>query len=306
MRSPAFALSPRAPYRLDLTVWALRRRSRNRIDRWDGTYRRALIVDGRPVSVEVEQLSEHPPVLAVSVLTPGRYTAEDMDSIDRQVQRLLGTNVDLQAFYDLADTDVRLAELKDRFLGVRPPRFPTLFESMVNAIANQQLSLEVGIELLNRFTDRFGARPPDERGLVGFPDAESILAVRPGELRDLGFSMRKAEYILSSAAAVATGAVSASRLEACDRAESMELLIALRGIGRWSAEYILLRGLGRLDVFPADDVGARNNLQRLMELTHAPDRDEIISMTAPWTPWAGLVYFHLLLDGLARNGHIDG
>jgi len=138
---PAFVLSPRAPYRLDLTAWALRRRSRNRIDRWGGTYRRALIVDGRPVSVEVEQRGEDQPELAVSVLTAGHYTAEDMDSIERQVRRLLGIDVDLQAFYDLADTDFRLADLKDRFLGVRPPRFPTLFESMVNAIANQQLSL---------------------------------------------------------------------------------------------------------------------------------------------------------------------
>ncbi len=262
-------------------------------------------MNGRPVSVEVEQRSEHKPVLEVSVLTAGDYTAEDMDSIERQVRRLLGTNVDLQPFYDLADTDVRLADLKERFLGVRPPRFPTLFESIVNAIANQQLSLEVGIELLNRFTDRFGARPPDAQGLVAFPDAESILAVGPDDLRGLGFSMRKARYILSSAHAVATGTVSDSGLEACDRAEATELLLAQRGIGRWSTEYILLRGVGRLDVFPADDVGARNKLQRLMELTHAPDRDEIISMTALWSPWAGMVYFHLLLDGLARNGHID-
>lgn len=257
------------------------------------------------MSVEVEQRSEQKPVLAVSVLTAGHYTAEDMDSIGRQVRRLLGVNVDLQPFYDLADSDVRLAELKERFLGVRPPQFPTLFESMVNAIANQQLSLEVGIELLNRFADRFGARPPDAQGLVAFPDAESMLAVSPGDLRALGFSMRKAQYILSSARAVVTGAVSASRLESCDRAEATDLLLAQRGIGRWSAEYILLRGLGRLDVFPADDVGARNKLQRLMELKQAPDRDQIISMTAPWSPWAGMVYFHLLLDGLARSGHID-
>lgn len=263
-------------------------------------------MDGRPVSVEVEQRSEHKPVLAVSVLTPGDYTTEDLDSIGRQVRRLLGVSVDLRPFYDLADTDARLADLKERFLGVRPPRFPTLFESMVNAIANQQLSLEVGIELLNRFTDRFGARPPDAQGLVAFPDAESMVAARPGDLRALGFSMRKARYILSSAHAVVTGAVGASRLESCDRAEAAELLLAQRGIGRWSAEYILLRGLGRLDVFPSDDVGARNKLQRLMELTQAPDRDEIISMTAPWSPWAGMVYFHLLLDGLARKGYIDG
>ena len=304
-RGPEVVMLPGAPYRLDLTVWALRRRSRNRLDQWDGTYRRALVVADRSVSIEVKQDGGLQPMLTLSVLTPGPYTMSDLDSIKGQVQRLLGTNVSLESFYGLAEIEPRLVELVDRFVGVRPPRFPTLFEAMVNAIANQQLSLEVGIELLNRFTDQFGAHPQDAHGLVAFPDAESILSVHPDELRGLGFSMRKAEYILNSAHAVVSGAITSSRLESCDRIEATELLRAIRGLGRWSAEYILLRGVGRLDVFPADDVGARNKIQRLMELTHPPTRDEIISMTAPWDPWAGMVYFHLLLDGLAQSGFID-
>jgi DNA-3-methyladenine glycosylase II len=257
------------------------------------------------VSIEVEQSGATAEV-TLSVLTPGRYAAADLRSIRDQAERLVGTSVDLGSFYELAGAEPRLGQLMHRFLGVRPPRFPTLFEALVNAIANQQLSLEVGIELLNRFTDRFGARPGDAHGLVAFPDAESILSVPPGELRSLGFSTRKAQFILSTAHAIATGAISASRLESCDRGEATDLLLALRGIGRWSAEYILLRWAGRLDVFPADDVGARNKLQRLMDLAHAPDRDEILSMTAAWSPWAGMVYFHLLLDGLAQSGYIDG
>jgi len=304
-QGPEVVMLPGAPYRLDLTVWALRRRSRNRLDQWDGTYRRALVVGDRPVSVEVKQNGGVHPMLTLSVLTPGRYTTSELDSIKGQVQRLLGATVSLESFYGLAEIEPRLGELVHRFVGVRPPRFPTLFEAMVNAIANQQLSLEVGIELLNRFTDQFGTRPKDAHGLVAFPDAESILTIHPDELRGLGFSMRKAEYILSSAHAVATGAITSSQLESCDRIEATELLLAIRGLGRWSAEYILLRGVGRLDVFPADDVGARNKIQRLMELTRPPNRGEIISMTAPWDPWAGMVYFHLLLDGLAQSGFID-
>jgi DNA-3-methyladenine glycosylase II len=276
------------------------------MDQWNGRYRRAVMVGERPVSIEVRQAGGVRPALTLSVLTPGRYRPADLDAITAQAGRLLGTNVDLEDFYRLADADPRLAELVARFVGVRPPRFPTLFEAMVNAIANQQLSLEVGIELLNRLTARFGARPPDGHGLVAFPDAASMVEVDPAELRGLGFSTRKAEYIVNSAHAVVSGEISTSRLEACERGDATELLLEQRGIGRWSAEYILLRGLGRLDVFPADDVGARNKLQRMMGLSHPPDRDEIISMTAPWSPWAGVVYFHLLLDGLARNGDIDG
>jgi DNA-3-methyladenine glycosylase II len=76
--------------------------------------------------------------------------------------------------------------------------------------------------------------------------------------------------------------------------EIVGYLTTLRGIGRWSAEYALLRGLGRLDIFPGDDVGARNNLQRLFHLHTKPDYEEINKLTSQWHPYEGLVYFHLL------------
>ena len=304
--STAFVLWPAPPFRLDLTVWALRRRRHNRVDVWDGRYRRALPVRGRALTVQVEQRGDlDHPVLTVSVLTPMRCTREDLSSIEDQVVRLLGIEVDLGRFYDLAGTDGRVGLLKDRFLGVRPPRFPTLFEAIVNAIANQQLSLEVGIELLNRFTEQFGTRPSDDQGLAAFPEPEAILDAPLQDLRSLGFSTRKADYLVNSAHAIASGAIDIAQLESADRAGATQLLMGLHGIGRWSAEYVLLRGLGRTDVFPADDVGARNKLQRFMELAHAPSRDEIVALLTPWDPCAGMIYFHLLLDGLAERGVLD-
>jgi len=301
-----FLVRPRAPFRLDLTVWALRRRKRNRMDVWDGTYRRALVVGGRALTVRVEaggDLSRS--VLTVSVLTPGSYTGEVLSAVEGQVVRLLGTNVDLGRFYELAEADPRVGPLADRLVGLRPPRFPTLFEAIGNAIANQQLSLEVGIELLNRLTERFGARPLDGHGLVAFPEPESILGAQVADLRDLGFSLRKSEYLMDAAHAIITGLIDTERLEVSDRDTATRLLLALRGIGRWSAEYVLLRGLGRLDVFPADDVGARNKLKRFMNLAHEPSRDDIVEMMEPWSPFAGMIYFHLLLDGLAERGELD-
>lgn len=301
-----FELRPAPPFRLDLTVWALRRRHRNRIDQWDGRYRRALAVRGRPLTVQVEQHGDlHDPVLIVSILTPGKCTVEDLSALRDQMVWILGIDVDLDLFYDLADADGRTRSIKDRFLGVRPPRFPTLFEAIVNAIANQQLSLEVGIELLNRFTERFGARPDDGQGLAAFPEPETILDAAPQELRSLGFSMRKAGYVMNCACAIESGATAIAGLASADRARATEALVSLQGVGRWSAEYVLLRGLGRTDVFPADDVGARNKLQRFMELAHPPSRDEIIALLRPWEPCAGMIYFHLLLDGLAERGELE-
>ncbi|CAN5582481.1 DNA-3-methyladenine glycosylase [soil metagenome] len=306
MGNAALELRPRPPFRLDLTVWALRRRSRNRLDRWDGTYRRALDLGGRAVTVEVDQHGHRDqPNLSVAVLTTGNLTATERATIERQLVRMLGLDVDLSGFYQLADGAQRVGALADRLRGVKPPRFVSLFEALVNAIANQQLSLEVGIELMNRFAETFGEHPADDFGLVAFPPPEAILGTSISELRQLGFSTRKAEYLMSCAYAVASGAISEPRLQSLDRAAATDVLLGLRGIGRWSAEYVLLRGLGRIDVFPADDVGARNKLQRFFELSIAPDREQILALVDPMAPFAGMLYFHLLLDGLAERGVLD-
>ncbi|MEO6123915.1 MAG: hypothetical protein ABIR32_09405 [Ilumatobacteraceae bacterium] len=307
-------LWPRSPFRLDLTVWALRRRSRNRIDRWDGTYRRALNVGGRVVTVQVEQRGgpDHP-CLNVAALNERDLSATDLASINRQLVRMLGLDVDLTGFYRLAEQNPRVAALADRLRGVKPPRFVSLFEAFANAIANQQISLEVGIELLNRFTEAFGNREVDRDGagqgdgdsLVAFPTPEAIVGVPIADLRNLGFSTRKAEYLISCAFAVATGAIDEASLASSSRAAATDMLTAMRGIGRWSAEYVLLRGLGRVDVFPADDVGARNKLERFFELSVAPNREQILALLEPFGSWAGMLYFHLLLDGLDERGDLD-
>ena len=78
-------------------------------------------------------------------------------------------------------------------------------------------------------------------------------------------------------------------------------LRALRGVGRWTAEYALLRGFGRLHVFPGDDVGARNNLQRWLGLLEPLDYDGVARVLDRWQPFQGLVYLHLLLWGLQRE-----
>lgn len=299
-------LSPLPPYRLELTVWALRRRDRNRIDRWDGVYRRALQVGSRAIGVEVTQHGRtSSPALTVELLSPGDHSAAELAAVRFQVTRLLGLDVDLGGFYGLAESHGLSRPLVDRFLGVRPPRFPTLFEALCNAVANQQLSLEVGLTLLNRLTDALGTDAPGDHELSAFPTPEAVLAADPCDLRTMGFSSRKTEYLQGIAHAIATGAIDEAALEAADRTAATRELMTLRGIGRWSAEYVLLRGLGRLDVFPGDDVGARNKLTHFMGLDHPPSYDEITGLLSPWDPYAGMLYFHLLLDGLADRDQLS-
>ena len=93
-----------------------------------------------------------------------------------------------------------------------------------------------------------------------------------------------------------------SLLEGMNNEEVRTSVASLRGVGRWTAEYVLLRGLGRLETFPGDDVGAQKNLQQLLHLAEKPTYETIKALTAPWQPYAGLIYFHLLLDTLEKHG----
>ncbi len=305
MRRSTFEIRPRAPFRLDLTVWALRRRPQNAIDRWDGhTYRRALVVANMAVDVAVSQTTK-PSAPRLQVVVTANASGSQVETT-RALERLLGLRIDMRDFSEFAGREPKLAVLEDRFRGVKPPRFSTFFEGLANAVACQQLSLEVGIQLLNRLAQGYGLRAPTDevRAAYAFPRAEEMQHAKPDELRDLGFSRAKALVLIGLAERVASGELDLETLASADNRRAAAALQRERGLGRWSAEYVLLRTLGRLDVFPGDDVGARNKLQRWLDLDTPPSYDAIRRALARWDPFAGLVYFHLLLDGLAESGRL--
>ena len=140
-----FSLEPAPPFRLDLTVWALRRRPDNEIDRWDGeTYQRVLSLNGEPVGVAVTQTGP-PDVPRLRVTVTGARAKRTTESyVSEALDRLLNLQANLSGFYRLAETDHRLRMLAQRFCGLKPPRFPTQFEALANGIACQQITLTLG------------------------------------------------------------------------------------------------------------------------------------------------------------------
>jgi DNA-3-methyladenine glycosylase II len=211
----------------------------------------------------------------------------------------------LDGFYAMAERDPRLRPLARRFKGFKPPRYPSLFEALVNAISCQQITLTLGIHLLNRIAEKWGART-DSTGdtLYALPQPAVLRRVRAQSLRGIGLSSSKAAALVEAARAFDTGALAEERVASLEDAQAVESLTQVRGIGRWTAEYALLRGLGRLNVFPSADSGALNNLRRLLGLKTSLDAAQGRRILERWSPYAGLVYFHLLLKGLADAGHL--
>jgi DNA-3-methyladenine glycosylase II len=309
-------IEPAAPFRLDLTAWALRRRAHNEVDRWDGSvYSRVLAFGGELGELSVEQ-SGTPDAPLLTVTLAGRKLDPRSEALLRHaLDRLLGLSVDLSGFLAMAASDPVLHHLAVRMRGLKPPRFPTVFEALLNAIACQQLSITVGVHLLNRLVGAYGpplAGSPDDPPLAGSPDSprafpgpRELSVVSPDELRGLGFSLTKARTIVGAAQAIVDGQLDLEGLELLDDQAAIEQLTGLYGIGRWSAEYVMLRGLGRLHIFPGDDVGARNKLERFLEIESRLDYEGVGGVLARWRPYAGVVYLHLLLDSLSEAGLVQ-
>ncbi len=308
MRRISLHIRPRPPFRLDYTVWALRRQPHNLIDQWDGrTYRRAVVVDKAPLLVEVVQ--EGPAQRPwLKVVASGRTIVSEertKRTIASLLKKVLGTSEDLQDFYRLARKNAKLNTLANDFTGLKPPCYPSVFEALVNAFACQQLSLNVGITLLNRLSESYGASIRYRGELVhAFPAPEDLAGAKPDALRKLGFSYNKAHAITALARSVLDNEVDLEGLAGMNDREAVDELRKIRGVGRWSAEYVLLRGLRRLTVFPGDDVGAQNNLQRFLSLKNKPDYETIKRIMLRWKPYSGFVYFHFLLQKLRVKGSL--
>jgi DNA-3-methyladenine glycosylase II len=303
----AFTIRPLPPFRLDLTAWVLRRRPENVVDRWDGdAYRRALLLDGGAAEVAVTQ--EGPPdELVLRVVARGDgVTPGSEPAVAAALEWMLDTQRDLSAFYRLAATDADLGPLAERFRGVKAARYHTVFEALVNAIACQQITLNFAIRLLNRLAARYGAGLEGEGGTVyAFPGPEALAGADPEDLRRLEFSGAKARAVVGLAQEVMEGHLRLEELAALDDAAAIERLCRLRGVGPWTAESGLVRGLGRIHVLPRDDSGVRAGVRRWLGIVDPLDFKEMSRLLGRWEAYGGLIYFHLLMNRLSDLGYIS-
>jgi DNA-3-methyladenine glycosylase II len=302
-----FTLKPLAPFRLDYTVWVLRRRPDNIWDRWDGrTYRRVLLLDEKPLDIAATQTGPpEKPELKI-VATGTRVKSDPASHLTAFLERLLGLKTDLAGFYRLALKDPKLKDLAVSFRGMKPPRYPSVFEALVNAITCQQFTLTSGIRLLSRLVVSYGV-PFKEQNIFfhAFPRPEDLAGAEMGDLRKLGYSRQKARSLIELARMMVEGQFHVEPLDSLEDSIALEKLTALRGIGRWTAEYALLRGLGRIHIFPGDDVGVRNRLQDWMRIARPLDYEGVQRLLSRWKPYGGLIYFHLLLKGLMEAGQLS-
>jgi DNA-3-methyladenine glycosylase II len=174
--------------------------------------------------------------------------------------------------------------------GLKPLRPASLFEMVVIAITEQQLSLAAAFHIRGRLVARFGTPCA---GLWIFPASEALAEAPLGALMGCGLSRRKAEYITSFAQRVAEGAFDPDALAQKNDAGAYAGLVNQRGLGAWSAQYILARGLGRHDCLPSEDVNLRHAVGKYFSRGLNLSPKQLEQALLPFTPFRGLAAFYL-------------
>jgi DNA-3-methyladenine glycosylase II len=234
------------------------------------------VVDGREVRIES---------------APGGVDVAPFDAETEPVARaMVGADFDLGPFYAWAEQDEVLGRLVQRLAGLRPPLAPDPYEAIVSAITAQQVSLFAAFAIRNRMVERFGARGAYA---YAFPTRERMARAREDELTALGFSRRKAEYVIG----VAGADVDFDALRTLPDDEVKATLTALRGLGDWTADWFLARHLARPRAWPAGDLGLVKAVSAFYFGGHKLTISEVRAAGERFDPFQNLSA-HYLLTGL--------
>jgi DNA-3-methyladenine glycosylase II len=303
----SLGLVPARPYSLTRTTSRFARFP-DEIDRADERgYRRMLIVEGRPLLVRVHQSG--PPSrarLEIALEGKGARRASARRAAERLAERALGARDDVRPFYRAFAGDPLLAGPIREFRGLRVAGSATLFEAILTAVLSQQVNLRFAYSIRDDLARRFGESVRfGGVSYTAFPAPERIARETPGRLRRLRLSRAKAETIVRVARAFASGELDEHELRARDDEEVIERLTALKGIGRWTAETALMRGLGRPDAFPAADLGVVKYLARGLLGRRAPSTErQMRAFSERWRPWRSLALVYAYAE-LARRRAAD-
>lgn len=309
MRTSArLELRPDAPYSLALT---LRRFARfpEAVDcvEADGSYRRLLVEAGQPLLVTVRQTGPPSrPRLAVRLQGRRARTRAAERAARTLVERGLGTAHDLRGFYRRFRDDALLGPPIRAFGGLAVAGWPHAFETLVTTILAQQVNLVFAYSIRREFAETLGRRARfDGRTWTAFPSPERVARETPARLRRYRLSRAKAAAIHRVAHAFATGELDDAALRALPDDQVIERLVALKGIGRWTAETTLQRGLGRRDAFPAGDLGIVKYLAEGLLARDASSEAEMRTFSERWRPYRSYALVYAYAE-LARRRQAEG
>ena len=202
------------------------------------------------------------------------------------------------------DTDPVMAGLVRQLHGLRAPSTPTVFEALVDSVIEQQISLHVAQGIEHRLIRALGNTiRTNGTTFYCYPTAPALAETTDAMFRACGLTIRKGEYIRGISQQILAGDIDPEAFrDEPDTEAVIHEMMKIRGIGRWTAELSILRGLHRPDAFPADDVGVRRFISQYYcggkKITAAEARD----LSERWGAWKGFAAYYLEVADLLALG----
>ncbi|MEX6699481.1 DNA-3-methyladenine glycosylase [Peribacillus frigoritolerans] len=255
---------------------------------------RALVVENETLLVEISAMNE----TELTVRFPGRTAPMEnqvKDAVCQYVRHWFDLETNLLPFYELAQNDPLLQKPVSQFFGLRNMGIPDLFEAIAWGILGQQINLTYAYTLKRRLVEGFGEYVEFEgKQYWLFPTPDAIAKLTVEDFADLRMTVKKCEYLIGVAQLIAEGELTKEKLlNAKDVKEAEKMLTNIRGIGPWTANYVLMRCLRFPAAFPIDDVGLHNSMKLLMQTEAKPTKAEILKLSEAWADWESYATFYL-------------
>ncbi len=298
-------LRPREPFSLKHTLWFILsppallkgREFAPLLDHYEKEeYRRVVEFRGQPLLYGVREEKRHSQTALRIRILAGPADPATREMLHALVERQFASQLDLAPFYRLTESDPVLSKLVVHFRGMRIPQAPTVYETVVSAILEQQVNLTFAHKVKNALIDTYGDRVEFEGSSYNvFPQPAALAIASPRQLRRLQISGPKARYIISVSRATLDGSLDLEGLRAQDPQVADAKLRGQKGVGPWTAQYVGLRALGHLDCLPAADVGLQKAIRRFYGLRKLPTIGRVEQLARQWAGWRSYATFYLWL-----------
>lgn len=237
---------------------------------------------------------------ALEIRFPGHHrpAKSTRAAVAHYIRAWFDLDTDLVPFYDQMEHCPIMRPLSQAHYGLRVIGVPDLFEALCWAIIGQQINLSFAYTLKRRLVESFGQHQPwNGQTFWLFPTPDTMVHLAVEDLLALQFSRKKAEYVLEVARRMSDGTLSKSGLQALQDFKAAERdLVNIRGIGPWTANYVLMRCLRDPSAFPIGDVGLQNAVKQTLGMDRKPTLGELQEMAVRWAGWEAYATFYLWMS----------
>jgi DNA-3-methyladenine glycosylase II len=294
----SFPVEALAPFDFDLTARIFNSGDKQIRSYTNGKFSQVLKTEGQLALIQLISVGTvEQPKMNVEIKSNSPITANYKQKTEEVVKFIFNLDFNLFSFYNEIKSDRIMNKISQQLYGLKNPTTPTVFEALMDSIIEQQISLKVAHTIEDRLIKKYGeSLTLDRETHYSYPTPHAIAAVKISELKSCGLSERKAQYLQGAAQLIVEGKLDLENLKNKQNAdEILSELDAIRGIGVWTAELTMLRGMQKLDALPADDLGLRRVISNYYCGGKPITTDETREIAKLWGRWKGLAAFYLIM-----------